>query len=361
MNIEKHIIHLIKHEPYYAEFLQLTRIGMSKTVSPTAAAFITDRCNITLNPDFMATLTFDEQVSILKHEVLHFIFEHFSKPNKDQLSNIAADLSINQYIPNLPDGCMVPEKFQDYDEPMKTFESFEYYYEWLKRNLPEGPGGFGCDSLDDHSKWKELSEYEKEVIADTIKKAQSRAGHTPGYITEVIKKRLTAQKNWKKELRQFIALAESADRESTRKKRDRRYGLLQPGKKSKPSVDIAVLVDISGSVSDKYLEVFFAEIDRIHFVGLNVKVVTFDTEVRDVFDYSPRDEIKINGRGGTNFSCAFDKARELDVSGIICFTDGGDYGIDCKKPDKRVLWALTEDHDLCYPWGKQIVLKESEK
>jgi predicted metal-dependent peptidase len=62
-------------------------------------------CQLNINPDFWETLSDDEQLALLQHELSHIalqhIFLHDSFANT-KIFNIAADAEVNSYIENLP-------------------------------------------------------------------------------------------------------------------------------------------------------------------------------------------------------------------------------------------------------------------
>jgi predicted metal-dependent peptidase len=108
---------------------------------------------------------------------------------------------------------------------------------------------------------------------------------------------------------------------------------------------LAVLVDTSGSVSDRNLQEFFAEIDKIAQLLKKVWLIQYDAEVTDVRKYKRGawKKLEIKGRGGTDMKPAIDKAIEKKCKRAIVLTDGYDEFPDDKIDDIKLMFALTEN------------------
>lgn len=138
--------------------------------------------------------------------------------------------------------------------------------------------------------------------------------------------------------------------------------LRNPGNRNHPKMHLAIGVDSSGSVWDELLAQGFAEIARIQACGVKVTVIECDTQVNQVYEFDPKKKISVKGRGGTLFKPVFDKCAELDVDGLIFFTDGGNFeGDELKKPKYQVLWALYEGCQSQYKWGSRTEIKVRKK
>jgi predicted metal-dependent peptidase len=388
----------------------------------TAGVCVQEQINLVVNPYFWLSLSLLEQVDLLKHEVLHVLGNHitrykdlepnlFKKENKtlsdviEDMTNAnelnqAADYAINEFLPNCSKNfnmfdekggkLLYPEGHEEAGKPIVTsglfvkdlqkvmpkvekLKNMEYYYELLKQNRPQkgngkgqGGQGEGGSLIDDHGVW-DLSNSDSEYIKEKIKVAANKAleqtkeknaGNIPGNILEAIEKLNHKPRDWKAELRNFIAHTAETVTESTRKRRNRRYGLLYPGTRTFPKLSLAILVDTSGSVYNELLNQAFAEVAKIHSCDTRIVVVEGDTQVNQVYEFNPKKPIKVVGRGGTLFKPLFDKAEELDVDGIIFFTDGENFdGEAVKKPKVPMLWGLYEGCRSHYDWGRKIEIK----
>ena len=135
--LSRAVIKLMLDEPFFAHFLgKVTRI-ISKDVTKTAAVgFRNKAICLFVNPDFFLNEleTTEERVAVLKHEVLHLVFKHLFRHQENwhpRTANIAADLSVNQFVHPwpLPEGAVLLDQFSVLN--LAAEENMEYYYEKL--------------------------------------------------------------------------------------------------------------------------------------------------------------------------------------------------------------------------------------
>lgn len=429
--LEQTVMELVFTEPFYANLI----MNMSRkftTEIPTAGVNVTDQVNLFVNPYFFAALSLPERVDLLKHEAHHVINNHFVRfrdleprimepekfegtpeeqivkkfqkkfedMTKASTLNQAADLAINEYLPQLPrkvklfnpDGSVVtvPEKikdengneianpdpnagkpmeaplcfvteFQKQHKGMQHQQNMEYYYEFLKqeneKNKQNGKGPkVEFMTIDDHSMWHD-SDASEDQITDKVKEVVNKAveqtsdkdmGKLPGEVKAAIEALNHVPKDWRQDLQRFAARCSEILLSSTRKKRNRRYGTLYPGHKTDPRLHLGLLMDTSGSVNDEEVAQFHAEIVRLSNLDVVITVVECDSKVQQVFKFDPKKKFVVKGRGGTAFAPAFEEIAKHDIDGIIYFTDGECWGEQIPMPKVPVLWALTAPYHTQY-------------
>ena len=159
--------------------------------------------------------------------------------------------------------------------------------------------------------------------------------------------------NWKQQLRRFVANSMEVKIESSRKKRNRRYGIKIPGYVKTEELHIGVAIDTSGSVSNEALSQFMKEIEQIAKYA-KVTVVEADAEVKNSYVFKPKKEYNISGRGGTAYQPAFDFFnKEKDIDALIYFGDM-DSADQPSKPKYPVLWAIVGNQQPPGDFGAQI-------
>ena len=134
------------------EYPIMTRSGPLKTAA-------TDGKDIFYSPEYFATLSDEEKIFVIAHEVLHIAFNHImrSGDRDDELWNEAGDAVINQILKSehLP----MPEGGIDIAEAL--YRSTEEMYEKLKKDPSARPrpkdGGEG-EGKGNHDLWKEAVE-----------------------------------------------------------------------------------------------------------------------------------------------------------------------------------------------------------
>ena len=113
--LQSGIFNVGKKQAFVGSILQCMNITYTHILPTAAVAFNGDnkRWDMYINPYFFCKkLSPLHQEAVLLHEISHVLHKHpmrvpFIKlsPRKRRLMNIAADMAINQGIPNLPRGC----------------------------------------------------------------------------------------------------------------------------------------------------------------------------------------------------------------------------------------------------------------
>lgn len=355
---------------FYAHFLNRMHVQWTGKLA-TAGVSITDKINFYINPIFFNGLDPVQQMELIEHEIEHIIYLHPLRA-KDYISaeknaqgrfkcaNIAMDAYINDNKPNLCRDLGVTydrlnEELTKMKSPFRVSKNdpWEVNYEKLmqaaKDNPQQGEGGFG-DPIDDHSVWGESNsngtskEIAESIVRDAANKAQSStgAGNMPHHLLSQISELNRSTVNWKQALRRFFVNSLRFDFDRTRNRRNRRYGLIQPGKRKKPQLHVAVLLDSSGSVHDAAFAQFFAELAPISDMGVKITVIDCDCEVAAIYDYDKKKTPQRHGGGGTSYQPGITAAKELGVDGMIYF---GDFDCSDTPQDPKVpfLWAGVGD------------------
>jgi predicted metal-dependent peptidase len=363
---------------------------------------------LTYDPAFLEALTDSEATFVLYHEVLHLALHHCTRRQFDdhKLSNIATDLAVNELIPDSQDSCSRPrmknEKgenkvcgcFVDDIKKMKQFadilpkQTSEWYYDYLKKkqqeqgggggqgqpqkgqgqgqpqsgqgqNQPgEGDGDFDIELLDTHGGWKE-DEIADERAKDMVEKIrQSNSwGPMPADIQEIIMAAQVRKINWRNLIRRFFGNMITTDRECTRKRPNRRTGLVHPGFKKIRQDKHLVAIDTSGSVDSDLLSQFLGVINQMTNY-LAIDVTQFDAAIHcqpKAFDRKKKD-YGITGRGGTDFQPVFDLAKERRYRSVILLTDGC-APAPIKPNHMRALWVLPKGCNPPVDWGLRVHLE----
>jgi len=380
VSIEKEVVLMLKYKPFYGHFLQNFRRIITDEV-PTLGVNITDKINLYINPDFYNSMSLEEKLGVLEHEILHIINRHCVRGRKtdQKIFNYACDIAINQYIEHynsgqykstLPKNALFPKTFGLPEE--KTAEE---YYKLLIKNAKKlkikcsgkNGSGNGEGELDDHSKWGEgndSEDYQHQIVKNAIKKTIEKTnnyGNLPSNIQAEIRKALHHETvNWRSILQKFIYRATIVNNLPTRKKPNRRYGFYFDGNKVECKLDMLVALDTSGSISDSDLSLFFSEIEKIKALGMEILIVECDTRVGKTYKFKNIPKV-VSGRGGTEFKPIFDYANSLrqKPNCIVYLTDLY-ANLNFKNPTNiPTLWAVTENgNDIKnIPFGVAVKLK----
>lgn len=293
-------------------------------------------------------------------------------------------LEINQYIDNqyLPEGGMTLELFKDLNLLPK--QGTKYYYDKLQQEVDNNQkiqklmqamgNGEATDedgTLVPNHDWEafdELTDAEKKLLgsqtdfhlkqlADAMQKGR---GTVPGELQEYIDRLLNPEPpkfDWRGYLRRFAGGSINIITKKLRRKPNKRYEE-NPGLKIKPKRHVLVAIDTSGSVSNNELVEFLNEIHHIYRTGSDVTVVQCDTAISSILPYKPNADVKIQGRGGTDFNPVVEyyNANLNKYTCLIYLTDGEAPAPD-PKPKGKTLWALSSiSKEVDYLPGQTIKL-----
>lgn len=373
--VSQSIVRLFESEMFYAEIIAQMRRCLNKTLPAVAGVRIKNQIELHINPDKFEELSPEERVAVLRHECEHVLRDHIprikelapeifndSKDPADQIIsgmkfkclNVAADCAINGNMKNMPKWAVFPKNFD-----LPAGETTEWYLEKLKTHEKMS----NLTKFDEHSLWKESFDQDKEILKEKIRQVVNKAANktrSAGKMTSenelAVDQLNNAIVNWKDQLKRFVARSVESKTEFTRKKRNRRYGVMYPGNIKVEELHIGVAIDTSGSVSDKALIQFMSEIGNIAKYA-KVTVVEADSEIKNSYIYDSKKKYEMKGRGGTAYQPAFDFFNKLrHIDGLIYFGDM-DSSDTPVKPKYPVLWAIIGNQQPPGGFGSKINIK----
>jgi len=174
---------------------------------------------------------------------------------------------------------------------------------------------------------------------------------------------LTPRIRWQDVLRDFFTRRMATETSWSRpSRRGMAQGLVRPGKDGQGMEEIAIAVDLSGSVSPDELQEFLTELRaiKVDCQPWMTHVVYFAGHVTKYESFGQDDELMLapDGRGGTAFSPIFRYLRDHDIepAATVVLTDMycNDYG---PTPSYPVLWVSTGATGPT-PFGTVTMLRE---
>lgn len=439
---------LLKERIFDANIL----IQLRRSWEPCGSAYVTlvnGRYKLAIDPVFFLNLpNLDAQKELLIHEIEHLWRDHIGQyiemtgegtkvlRRSMHLWNCAADMAINQRLPNLKeficydneskkfirsesqrhDSKMMTAMLEKYNMTALPDQTTDYYHLLLielsnkmkkdpdnrnnngkgikvviksgrgnGQNAQDGSGGGDkiveitsedleelLSSMDNHDKWTE-SESDRSVsdnsLYDVLNKAaeatkndsmnNSGAGSVPLEVRKFLESSKEAKVRWEKQLRSFVAATNKCKRESTRNKRNRRYGLWSPGKIDRYKLKLLIGWDVSGSMSGTE-EMILSELKYIAQTGIDLHILTCDTQIHESFKFDPKkSKLEISGGGGTSYDPIFEEAKKIHADGIIVFGDMYVNKVTCPRPRVPVLWAVVNSNaEPPAAWGRKINVKK---
>ena len=365
---------------------------------PTAA---TDGRNFYYNSRFVDMLKPKEIEFLFGHEVLHCVYDHFGRrgDRDPQLFNIANDYCVNadlkkhrvgEFITSVP--CLYDSKYQD----MSSEEIYDILYEnaekinigdLIDKLLDDHLDGEGQDNDGDEDGEQDkkggkgrpkLSAEDRQKIKDEIKEAvlaaaaaSDGAGNLPAGVKRIIEDMTAPKMNWRELLRMQLESTIKSDYTWMRNsRRGWHMDAVMPGMKLDPMIDIAISIDASGSMLDRMLKDFLAEVAGImeQFPNYRIHVLSFDTQVYNPqqFDSENLDDItgyEIAGGGGTDFDSVFQyfKENEIEPKRHIMFTDGYPNGSWGDEQYCDTVFIMHGTTSIVPPFGQYAYYEEESK
>lgn len=360
------------------------------------ATAATDGRNFYYNTRFIKMLRPKEVEFLFGHEILHVIYDHFGRCGNrhPKLWNIAGDYCnnsdlkkhrIGEFITSVPclydakyDGMSAEEVYDDLYENAEKIDIEDLVNKMLDDHMDddsddESEGGTGRDG---NSKGRpRLTDEERAAIRDEIKEAMLSAaqtcdaGNLPAGVKRMIQNLTEHKLNWRELILQQIQSTVKSDytwMKSGRKGWD--MDAVMPGMRTQDAIDIAVFIDLSGSISTEQGRDFLSEIKGIMetFEDYRIHVACFDTEVYNLHLFTSDNlddiaEYNLQGGGGTDFDAIFDflKAEAIEPKKLIVFTDGYPCGSWGDPNYCDTTWVIHGDRNPDPPFGVWALYDEN--
>jgi predicted metal-dependent peptidase len=355
------------------------------------ATAATDGRNFWYNSRFIMMLKPREVEFLFGHEVLHVVYDHLGRrEDRDPgISNVAADYAVNadlkrhkvgEFITTVP--CLYDSKYDGkgyefiYDDLMKNAQkiNIDDLIDQLIDDHMDGEDDGEGDSEGDGPEGKgrskrprQMTDEEREQLRQEIKQQvlaaarQSEAGSLPAGVERLIKDMTEPKMPWRELLQTNLTSAIRSDYTFMRpSRRAWHMDAIMPGSNPGEEVDLAVAIDMSGSIGTDQARVFLSEIQGIMeaFTGFKIHVFCFDTEVYNPQDFTSENLDTIEGYepmggGGTDFDSIFRylKERGEDTKRLVVFTDGYPFG-SWGDPDYcDTTWVIHGDPNPNPPFG----------
>lgn len=334
-------------------FFGMLALRLKLVEKPAIPTLAVDGNHIFYNSSFIVDKLSDSLCrSAVAHEVMHCALNHLSRVDdrNPKKWNYACDYAINQILKD--SGFEVGEHWLI--SPVYKDMTADQIYAALPDDFDKDEGatnGQGpldemmsnpsADAIAEAADWKIAT-----VQAATMAKAQ---GKLPGSLERFVDSLTTPQVDWREQLRRFVTEVTKDDYSWGRP--NRRFlaaGHYMPSLYSEGMGELVVGIDTSGSIDDKTLQAFGAEVRAIaaSVRPTKIHVVYCDAEVNHVDEFFANDELsfKAHGGGGTAFKPVFTYVAENAImpACLVYLTDL--YGHHTfPSPDYPTLWVCTSE------------------
>lgn len=303
---------------------------------------------LTYREDFVDSLSDDELVGVLAHEILHLALLHLLRlGNRDNKGwNISADLVVNCILKqnkfSLPKKGLMCDYDYSYEIGGKRIvdineKTAEQIYDELPTSKEKKEGG-GYGGFDLHNT-KHLSPEEKRKLSDEWLSKVEQAytlgkmkGDLPLGMEQAIGKLHKEEINWRVLLQRYLTnLIPSDYTWARRSKKSIAIGTYLPDI-VKEKIDVCIAIDTSGSIGQEELVDFISEvvgISKAYKNSLSLRLLTHDVAVHNDYliengNIEKIKKIEIKGGGGTSHHEITEYINEKIpmCRAVVFFTDG---------------------------------------
>ena len=358
--LDKAKVSLVTQHPFFASILMKRQLIEDETI-PTAA--VDQRNQIYINPTWFNTLSVEEVVFVLAHEIGHVIGQHATRRGARQPKkwNIAGDAWINDMLKAADIGTPIKGCVQMDGSKDETVD--EIYNKLPDNPTGDGPGGTGDDIIERGSPLtpEEATRIDAETRVEIAQAAQAAKaqGKMPTALAKIIADLIDPGTPWHEILERYMTSYVRGDYSWSRPNRrfaDIAY-LPSTGKVAEMG-EVVIQVDVSGSISKTELAYYNGHMARIieQCNPERVHVLYVDTGVckHEVFEQGEEVALEFYSGGGTDMEAGFDfLAKEgIEPEVFVCLTDGyTNFNVD-KAPNYPVLWCISSDINA--PYGENI-------
>jgi len=376
-------VQLVLGKDAKAAFFATLALRLKPEVDWNLDTAATDGRRLSYSPEFVNSLSPEQRVGLLAHEVMHNAMAHAARQGaRDHaLYNEAADLAVNPILREagftLPPGALFPGQGKHADLP-EGLSAEEYYARLQAKQQQDSqdgqpgqpgkpgddPGGCGAVVPAPDQAGQQEIEAEWQVATAQAASAAKGKGELPGMLGRLVQEIVEPTVPWQDVLREFVTRSVMARDDYSWSVPNRRFiaqGLYMPSLRSEGMGEIVVAVDTSGSIDDAQLKRFAGELNGIlDCHPCRVVVLYCDDAIQgEPVYWEPADgplTLESRGGGGTSHLpiWAWLKQHDAEPACVVCLTDGyTSFGSD---PGVPVLWAMTTERKP--PFGQTVRVTE---
>lgn len=355
-------------------FLGTLALNMQVIITDTVKTAATNGKYIKFNPAFCEELDDEQLKFLMAHEVFHPMFEHNFrlKGRNHKKWNMAGDYVINQLLTDERIGKFIEGGLLN----KATYDAGKGTTDGIYDILPDQDGGCsggggggggndiggpGDDLVEAEGSPAEIEQARAEMKVQVAQAAQAAKmmGKLSANMERLVGTILQPKVDWRDVLRKFVQKQKNDTRTWARpNRRMAALGMYLPSISGDALGELTFAIDCSGSIGQKELDEFAAEIKFVweDMLPSKLHVLYFDSEVchYDKFERGDTLEVKPHGGGGTAFSPIFRYQQEHNINPVatIVLTDlyCSDYG---DAPEYPVLWVCNSDENKT-PWGEVV-------
>ena len=392
-------IALLMNAPFFGNLATRLKLINADEWCSTAA---TDGRRFYYNSEFVNNMPLKQVEFLFGHEVLHVAYDHMGRRGERDplLWNIAVDYCVNGDLVEANLGEMIPTAL--YSQKYLNWSSEAVYDDLYKKAKKINISSLAKQLIDEHLEGEEdslgdnngdqdadndsgrqlkgpprLSKQEQAEIRDEVKEALINAlkstseENVPGNIKRLIKDISNPKMDWRELISQRVQSLVKDDYTWSRPNRKSWHmDAIMPGLKNKETIDVAISLDSSGSISKDMLKDFLGEVRGLmeEFDDFRISIWCIDDEVYNYQVFTPAnidefDNYEIMGNGGNTFEENWSFMRKMDIAPqlFIMFTDGYPCPNWCAPGDEiycDTMFLLHSTESIVAPFGTTVYYED---
>lgn len=330
---------LFKHPFYSYILMNLERVAVQCEDIPRLAI---DARHLYYNVDFVKVLNENELMYVLGHEVLEVVYDVYNRRNgRDRENwNLATEFVINADLAETrvgekPRESILRVAYDDKYRGLGSYQVFEQLEKDPNNKKPKNSQGQGgkskYDLIDAHM---DYDPNDSIITEDKIISAAKSAGtdNLPPQLRALVNEFLNPKISWRKVLHTDIRSLNVDDYTLIKPNRKSwQLGVILPGTIGFNRLELAVAIDVSGSVSEDSVRDMLSEVKAIteNFRDFEIRIWLFDTAIYNVQIFTPANieelsNYKIEGGGGTSLDVnwKYMEKEQYTPHRFLIFTDG---------------------------------------
>lgn len=400
-------LRMLFNQPFYGIVASSLEMIDTTEDRPWIDTGATDGSNLFYNRNFIDSLTDDQVIFLVAHEISHCVYEHFLRvgDRDKEYWNMAGDYKINAMLKNerigemidytITDGVKKPfklcydEKYNSddwttesiYDHLVKTKakkrrtldthieivsdEEYEKATKKSKQDEKDGKGKVGSKKNKLIIKKSDADMMRRVMRNNIIQAAQGAgAGHIPREIAKIIRNLTESKIDWRQNLRIFVeSLFKNVLSYQVPNRKSQFNDVVLPSLLRDVMVCVCICLDVSGSIVEDDHRVFLGEIQGImdQFPSYKIQIWCFDTKVSGYDEFTSDDgrnilDFDIKGGGGTDYMCNWKFMRENEITPkqLIIFTDGEPNGEWGEPEYCETIFLIKSRNKIVAPFGETI-------
>lgn len=365
---------LMLEHPYFGTIASSLELEVGEDVE----AFSSDGEKLRYNDDYIEAAVIEDVEFALANGAMHYLLKHQHRVGErmPHIWQLSTDYTINSML--LKNGLSLPPR-ANYQERFANMYA-EEIYEILHSEIIDSDTQYEEQEQQDReeqsqtpqeqeSQKAQQSQEQRDVSLDEefleqLFKKMQRQGTLPDNLKYLIPEAFSHQIDWREVLYRYIASHAKSS-----------FSFMPPNMKylyrgtylpslSSDLLRIVVALDTSGSVDEKLLQIFLAEVDSItqQYPNYEIDIITADAKIQSHAVFLPGESLnyELSGGGGTDFRVVFEYIDAfIDYPTILLYFTDGMGTFPTSEPSYDVLWIMPSEVEV--PFGEVVEIKVEEK